>query len=467
MDVLQETVTLVLFPPNLYVNEESIHLRDQLKGYGAGFYNELLYYSQINATFVPTPAMGGCTYSETLKEAQCTDLTQLLYSGEANMSLMPVTSTYDQRMEAPFEVAFPIFDQQATFVSTAISNGTEVELHILSTAIGFNKILLASYLCFYAVLLLLINWSGNKSRFMGRLKWPDAFQMIINAPSSKSFLAPHRRVAFLVAVLLTFMYYQMYMGSMQTALVVHEPETYLQTLAEIDQVDHRLVIMKGLAVDNVFSASSDPVMKRLYERAEKLSPDGGQIFNEFGNRMKDDRTIIFCDTIALCGITQGFFCINTDCDPRKRIPISASFAKTSPLLVFSRGADRKLKHRFRRTIYWFVQSGVYDLFNNEVNERFAPLVASYESKFRMCMSKMNRKKSEDSEVPAVSLYTFQMIFRVQVIFWPLALFCLCFECLSCMWKSKSCQKVLILGRKCRLTPAVWRRLRCYSQQVAE
>ena len=427
MDVLDATVAVITFPPSLDLNDESTNLGDKLKGFGSVFYNEILSFARINATMIASDSMGDCVYSETLGGPQCTGIAGLLYSGEANLSVMPVTASYDQRLEAPFEVAYCISEQQAVFLSSAVSNATAVEIHILSTALRFDKVLLAWYLALYCLLIPLINWSSRKGRFMCRLQWPDAFKMLLNASTSKTFLAPHRRVTFFVAVLLTFIYYQLYMGSTETALVVEEPDRYLQSLADIDEFIHTLVMVKGLAVDQGFASSEDPSIKRVYERTIRLPARSGTRFIDISNRMKEDTTIAFCSSVFMCRVIQAYLCINTDCEPGKKTRISPSFNKTSPLLAYSRLADYKVKHRFRLTHSRLIHSGIYDRSTNDIVLLFAPVVASYEGRFRLCLTKMSGKEMPDSHVPAVNYHTFHMIYRLPAVIWIFSFICLFLE----------------------------------------
>jgi hypothetical protein len=240
-----------------------------------------------------------------------------------------------------------------------------------------------------------------------------------------------------MAILLTFFFYQVYMSGTQTALVVSEPEHYLETLQDIEHSDHNSIIMQGLSLDQMFAKSDDPLWQKIHARSEKIASSGGSAFSEAANRVRDSKAVAFCDDIPICAVLQGFVCINSDCDPRGKFQVSKPFGATSyTLLAYSKYATRKIKNRFKLTHFRLIQSGVYLLDHNEIYSRFEPLVASYQNKFRSCIWRLSRKEEPESEIPAVTFHSFVIILRIPGVMWTSAVVTLILEFIRKRIKAK-------------------------------
>lgn len=409
MSVLNANATIMLLPPNLVVNEDSKSLNDKLTGNAAGFYNEILRYSRINATIIGAETIGGCQYSD-LEGSECTGIVGLLQSGAADISLMPVVMDFDPRIGAPFEVAFPVFEQEHVFLSSPISNVTAVELHILSTILRFDKVLLCCYFVFYAFLIGLISWSRRSGKFRSRIKWPDTLFLMVWGSTTKTFRLWPRRLALLFATLITFLYIQLYMCSTQSSLVLVQPEKYIETVAEVATSDKKIIVLNGLTIDQVLQTSSNPIFAILNIRSERITASEGTVFAAAADQMADGQTVLLLGSIALAYIVESFYCINTDCSPKHIFRYSKPFGRTFPSVAFSKTAEASLKFRYRQINSRMCQSGIYEWEHTDFTSKFAVLVSVFEGRFRQCMARMNSRESKDSnEVSPVTLRSVRLI----------------------------------------------------------
>ena len=407
MRVLNGTASFIPFPPNLLINDAPTGIDDKLTGLASGFYNDLLFYSKIDAKVLPALEGGMCEWED--GETKCTGVAKMLYTGEVDFSITMIAPFFDSRInKVPHELAFPVNEQGKSFISPPISDVSEVNLHILSTFTNFNRTLVVWYTLSFVTLMLLINFSLCRRRWHSLLNWPIIYCMFLNISIHREFKAIRRRIVHICMILLSFVIFQMYQGSQQTALVVQEPENFLSTLEEVADSDYGILVFKGIGVASYMYNSKDRMHQKIIRKAEQLPFDKGDVLNEIASRLLDKKTVYLFNNMLLGWIIQSFLCIQTECDPPFEVRIAEPFASTAPFVGYSIHANESIKHRWRLINSWFMQNGLHDFYNSQGNmfSSFAPIISTYEGKFRRCVRQMNDAPEKYAEVPFVNFILF-------------------------------------------------------------
>ena len=426
MKILEATAAAIIFPPHVIVNENPTGIHDKLTGYGSGQFNDILKYSRINATIIPAKSMGFCSYSVEAKGPACTGLVSLIQTGEANFSLMTIPKSFDPRLnKVPYNGLFVPAEEMQHFMSPATTNQTETELNLMSTATMFDRKLMLFYYLTFLSLILLMCWSKEKGTFVKKIRWIQVYAMTLNIPSGKIFRFWHRRCALFFAVYLSHMYYQLYLGSTQTALVLNEPERFPETLEDVLNSGLDIHIYKGLTIEMEFEISQDPVKKELLRKSIRTPFSTDSAISSLADRMLGMKTISLFNSQVFALSVKGLMCIQTECELDKSFKISEQFGVSAPILATSRSVDPVVQERFLTANLMLAGSGVFALEKNDIFNKFHPIVASFEGKFRRCVLDLDKTiASNIDSVSAIRLHAF--------LYWPsiaVTSMIICFTCL--------------------------------------
>lgn len=210
---------------------------------------------------------------------------------------------------------------------------------------------------------------------------------------------------------------------MHTALVLSQPEQYLETLTEVSNSNHTLIILKGLTVDQAFSKSSETSIVRINQRSKKMSSDSPAVFGNIAKMLTNNKTIAFMDTKYLASATLAIVCILSHSQPKANLQVSSAFGSTSPSSVVSKGADIQVKKRFRTTMLRLAQSGHFGSTEEEKHSLFR----MFGNRVVSCLQFMEEKEAEDAEEPIITFDVFRMIFRLPATTFAIAICVLMME----------------------------------------
>ena len=277
----------------------------------------------------------------------------------------------------PFKPGVTLYAAESFFLALPQEEGRSM-LYNMADAVAYLAPEVCFTLVFLLCIILLINWSPKERRFKSRLSVASLAAMV-SLRASWSFVKAHRRVAVLSALVLVFMFNQMFGASLHSNLVLTLPPRYLESLAEVaTAADRPPLIPGGLNIETQFRYSPDPIKRQIEERARK----GGTIIdNRRGNSITtvaelivSQRGVAFLSAAIIRHIVSAIVCLQTDYSNDQQMRYSDPFDEVLTCSVYRRGIEPEIEMRLRSVFQRYMEAGIYDKSNSDPISRLKSIL---------------------------------------------------------------------------------------------
>ena len=351
-----------------------------------------------------------------------------LQNGSLDVSLFPiVTASFPSQARMPVEVLFTMAEQEKVFLSPPVTNATTARLHILSTFMSLDNLLLSLCLVLSVVLVIMMFLSSRGPRRRRHTHWLNYTAVLFRTPASVG-LSTRRdsgKLTLITTSLLVACFFQVYTSSTKTDLVLEKPEQFLQTLKDLLTTDKLLVAIENHVNVVLFSVhSSNALIKQIANRVHFVKGTGMKMYTKLATLLMTGDKVAFFNRKYDAMVVQGVTCVLRRINMATiYLKSSASFGKSDMNVIVSRKTSDRLKSKLKSVYSHFMQSGVYQnvLTPTKLMRSMEQATRGWRMEFRECMREMLGKRSQkDSLVRVLTITYFGMTFRVLGTLWLLA-----------------------------------------------